>query len=149
MSNIRETSLKALQENGIVLGKDQQVVYEVFLRLGPMSDNQMIEYLRGVENQRPAGLRHKWEKSDITGRRNQLMRKNKIGNDGLIVDLGVFYGWVTIQGVQRVKAHHFWAARYDSRKVPDGWYADIEKVPHYKPPRRQIEDKKLQKVTLF
>jgi hypothetical protein len=38
-TNVRETSLKALEESGIALGKDQQAVYEVFLKFGPMSDN--------------------------------------------------------------------------------------------------------------
>jgi hypothetical protein len=134
-TNVRETSLKALEENGIVLGKDQQVVYEVFLKFGPMSDNQMLEYLRGVENQRPAWQRHRWEKSDITGRRNQLMGKNQIDNEGLIIDRGVFFGWVEIRGVKRIKSHHFWAPRYDMRPVPHGWYSNIKDVPGRRPPR--------------
>ena len=146
-TNIRETSLKALEESGVYLGKDQQAVYEVFLKFGPMSDNQVLEYLRGMENLRPAGLRHRWEKSDITGRRNQLMRKNQIGNEGLIVDVGVFYGWVEMRGVKRIKAHHFWAPRDDSRRPPSDWHARAEDVPGGRP-RRKITDNRLQKAEL-
>jgi hypothetical protein len=68
------------------------------------------------------------------------MRKCQIGNEGLIVDLGVFHGWVEIRGVKRIKAHHFWAARYESRPVPAGWHSNPEDVPGNRA-RRAVSEK--------
>lgn len=139
--SVRETSLAALSENKVALGRDQQVIYELLIEQGPMSDNMMLDLLRAREMGKPAGLQHKWEKSDITGRRNQLCNK------GLVDELGAFFGWVNIRGVNRIKKHIFWKSWNDNRPAPHGWYDSIEKVPGVK---LRVKSEKLKvKETLF
>lgn len=143
---VRGTSLVALEENKISLGHDQQIVYELLIEMGPMSDNQMLETLRFREMGKPRDLQHKWEKSDITGRRNQLVNK------GAVQDLGAYFGWVDFpNGRRRIKKHHFWAVNYESKPIPFGWYETIEEVPGAK--RKNIANRtqniEVKKETLF
>lgn len=117
-TNVRQTSITALRENRIKLGHSQKEVYRAFLELGPTHDCRILEYLRQREKLKPKRFKkHEWENSNICGRRNQLMRKNMIGNEGLIVDLGSYHG----QWNGEKKTYHFWAIRYDDRPVPSGW----------------------------
>lgn len=138
---VRDTSLAALEENKVSLGKDQQVIYELLIEQGPMSDNQMLETLRFREMGKARDLQHKWEKSDITGRRNQLVNK------GVVQDLGAYFGWVDFPGGRRIKKHHFWAVNYERKPVPHGWYESLEQVPGVK---LKTKSEKLKiKETLF
>jgi hypothetical protein len=151
MTNIRETSLRALEENEIKLGIDQQLVYEAIIKLGPTYDNRILEYLRQKEAQKSQSQRRKtlWEKSDITGRRNQLMRKCQIGNEGLIVNRGQYFGRVLVDNKWHFRSYQFWAVRNDSRPVPTGWYSNIEDVPGYKKPVNVCGCDARKKETLF
>jgi hypothetical protein len=112
MKNVRETSIKALRENRIKLGHSQMEVFRAFLELGPMHDARIYEYLEQREKLKPRKLkRHKWENSNICGRRNQLIGK------GVMVDLGSYRG---IWNGER-KTYHLWAVWNDERPVPAGW----------------------------
>jgi hypothetical protein len=128
--SIRDTSLAALEQSGDRLGRDQQIIFDAFCALGPMHDNRILEYLRQGEIKKNRDQRRKnpWETRDVTGRRNQLMKKCQIGNEGMIVDRGSFHGWCN----GMIKKYHFWAVRNDTRPVPAGWYSNIEDVPGYK-----------------
>lgn len=149
MSNLRDTSLRALDQSAEKLGADQQIILEVFIELGPTHDNRVLGYLRQGEIKKPRDQRRKnpWETRDVTGRRNQLMRKCQIDNEGLIVDRGAFFGWCN----GMIKKYHFWAVRYDIRPVPHGWYARIEDVPGYKKQNTEHGNQNTEKMaeTLF
>jgi hypothetical protein len=136
-TNVRDTSLRALEESKVILGADQQEVFEALIELGPTYDNRILEYLRQKESIKSRDKRRPnlWEKSDITGRRNQLMRKCQIGNQGIVVDLGSYFCKTIIRNKLKIKKYRLWAIRYEQRPVPAGWYKNIEDVPGYKKPK--------------
>jgi hypothetical protein len=123
MTNVRDTSLKALRENKIKLGFSQKEVFRVILDFGPCHDHFILQFLRD-KNAAIAKVRkvHFWENSNICGRRNQLINK------GIIIDRGSFYGWW--EG--RIVKYHFWSVWNDDRPIPEGWHERIEDVFGYK-----------------
>jgi len=138
-TNVRDTSLRALKENGESLGIDQQLVFEAIIELGPTYDKRILEYLRQREAQKSRCNRRPklWETSDVTGRRNELTKKCMIDNQGLVIDLGAYYGGDWAGNKFKIKKYHFWAARNDPTPVPAGWYKNIEEVPGYKAPKHR------------
>jgi hypothetical protein len=150
MSNIRDTSLKALKDNKISLGQDQQEVFEAICDLGPTIDVRIFEYLQQKENLKTRDKRHTWRNSDVPARRNQLMKKMTGLGQGIVVDRGSYFGETLIRGRQTVKKYHFWSVWNDERPIPAGWYQREEDVPGYKPRRRrQLVGAGSFKATLF
>lgn len=130
-TNVRDTSLKALKDNKIYLGADQQEVFEAICTLGPCDDARILEFLEQRELAKPPDRRHHWRNSDIPARRNQLVRKKLLG-EGLVIDRGAYFGRVLIRNKYVIRQHHFWSVWNDARPVPENWHQRIEDVEGYK-----------------
>jgi len=117
---VRDTSLKAYEEAKTNLGEMQQLVFNAIETLGPCHDNRILEYLRQGEKLKPAkwSKRRQWEKSDITGRRNQLIAK------GVIRDMSKRFGF----WYDEPKWYHFWCLTNKTIE-PVGWYKSLDDMP--------------------
>ena len=95
---VAATSLAAFQETREQMGRDEQIIFDLLLEIGPAPDIRILEALRQRESKKRRNDRRKWEISTITGRRDGCRAK----------------GWVSLKGYYR---HSSGARR-------NGWAAD-------------------------
>lgn len=126
---VRDTSLLAYKEILEKCNPDEQIVFEVILDAGPMSDKEILNYLRRKELAKcqPKAARRVWEINAISGRRNGLEGKNAIK------DLGYF------TSKEQKRPVHLWDAKYENRPIPPGWTRWEGPAPQLRKPPAQIK----------